>query len=277
MKQLLLILTVISVWVILKPTFAADVSFNVASATKTSYTKFLNDVRDLVKDEKLKYGGTNLPVMAAPKVPPEYLLVDLEAGEGVVISIALNKSNLYILGYLDKVAETYRAHFFSDIGSDANTTLFPEAKGVQNRINMGYTSSYYEITHAAGFSDRGKLSLGIQPLNKLIKLVYAKELVVKIEARLMLTAVQMISEAARFKYIENMILTTFTHFYNPDLKAKTLEVNWQTVSTKIMTSKNGIITPSLNLVDAKGKPWKVSLVKDIENDLGILKYEGNKV
>lgn len=270
------VVVALSIMVILDPSLAAsDLSLNVASATTATYSKVLTDMRNNLQDPKLKYGNTNIPVMAAPSKTPKYLLVDLKASDGGTITVAFSKTDLYVQGYLDKFnnGKDFRAHFFPDALSDAKKTLFPEAKVAANRIEMKYKSSYGDIEKKAG--DRSKLGLGVQPLNKLINKVYGKPLDVKTEAQLMLLVIQMLAEATRFKYIEGMILQKFSTFYNPDPKTIELEKSWQKITKGIKSSIKGVIKPELVLVDDKGKPWKVSKVDQVVPVMGLLKYEGS--
>lgn len=269
-----LVVVVISIWAILEPSRAADLSFDVASATTTSYSKLLTDVRDRVKDPTLKYGGTNIPVMAAPTNPAKYLTVDLSASDGGKITIALSKNDLYVAGYLDKVDGKFRAHFFKDAPSDAIKSLFPEATDAKYRLIMAFKSSYADMEKSAKIVDRSKLGLGPLPLNKLINQVYGKKLDVPTEAKFMLVAVQMLAEATRFKYIEDAILQNIRSSYNPDPKAIELEKSWQKITKAIKNSRNGVISPALDLIDAKGNRWTVSKVVDIAKDMGLLKNEG---
>ncbi|KAL6582011.1 hypothetical protein OROMI_006025 [Orobanche minor] len=271
MKSVVLsfVVVVISISAILEPiSCAADLSFEVSSATTTSYSKLLRDVRDRVKDPTLKYGGTNIPVMAAPTNPAKYLTIDLSASDGGKITIALSKNDLYVAGYLDKIDTKFRAHFFKDAPSDARNSLFPEATGA-NRLNMAFKSSYADMEKSAKIADRSKLGLGPLPLNKLINQVYGKKLDVPTEAKFMLVAVQMLAEATRFKYIEDAILQNFRSSYNPNPKAIELEKSWQKITIAIKNSTNGIISPPLNL-----DGWTVSKVVDIAKDMGLLKNEG---
>lgn len=278
------VLAMISIWLILLllgPSIAAsDLSFDVGSSpTKAMYSKLLSNIRDNVKDPKLKYGGTDIPVMAeeSPKTT-KLLLVDLKASEGGTITIGINKVSLYVEGYLDKIKinnkEVFRAHIFPDASSYAIKNLFPEAPpGDVNRVEMKYTSGYGDIQNKAGL--RSKVGLGIPQLNKFINKVYGKPLDVRTEAQLMLIVIQMLPEATRFKYIENMILENFYSFgYKPDPKTLSLEQNWQTITRGIQNSKNGVISPVLHLEDDTNKPWIVSKVSEIAPDMGLLKNEG---
>ncbi|KMT02563.1 hypothetical protein BVRB_9g202500 [Beta vulgaris subsp. vulgaris] len=272
---------VISIWLLLEPSCAADLSFDLGSATKTIYSKLLSDVRDKVKDPKLKYGDTNLPVIAAPSNPPKYLLVDIKTPEGATITFALNKNDLYLDAYLDKFQGKFRAHFFTNTPNTAKKSLFPEAKGDANRVDMYYANTYDAIEGQAK-AKRSELGLGVEKLKELVDYVYGLEFVKKKgvdkkEAQLMLFVIQMVSEAARSKYIEDMILQNFDTSIVPDPKARSLENEWGKISEGIKNSKNGVISPELDdLLDAQGKAWKVSKVKDIEGDMGLLKYSGKK-
>ncbi|XP_021750694.1 ribosome-inactivating protein PD-L3/PD-L4-like [Chenopodium quinoa] len=270
------VVVAISTWlVILKPTFAAsDLSFDATNPAATTYSKLLSDLRNLVKDPKLKYGGTNVPVMAAT-FKKKYILVDLKGSEGGTITIALNLNNdIYVVGYLDKLNGNFRSHIFKDAPSDAKTDLFPEATG-KNRLTINYKSSYADIESNAGVSSRARVGLGVKPLNKFINDVYGKALVVKNEAQFMLVVIQMVSEATRFKYIESMILEKFADSYNPDPKAMRLEIRWSKISKGIKDSKKGVISPELDLKDVNDKDWKVTKVEDIVNDMALLKNFGS--
>ncbi|XP_021841708.2 ribosome-inactivating protein saporin-7-like [Spinacia oleracea] len=279
------VVVAISILVILEPSFAAsDLSLDVESATKTTYSNLINEIREKVKDPKLKYGGTNIPVMAAeaPK-KPKFLFIDLKASGGGTITIAISKEdkfNLYVLGYLDKIKvnnkEVLRAHIFRepDVSPYATKYLFPEVPVGDNRREIYYGSNYYGLESKGG--DRKKLGLGVKQLDMFINNVYGKPVNDKIEAKFMLIVVQMIAEATRFEYIEKFILENFDEFeIMPDLKMIKLETNWQATTLGIKTSnKKGEIKPVIDLTYDNDKPWIVSKVSQIAPDMGLFKYEG---
>ncbi|XP_048493337.1 antiviral protein alpha [Beta vulgaris subsp. vulgaris] len=281
MRVWLALAVAISIWLVLEPSCAADLSFDLGSATKTIFSKLLSDVRDKVKDPKLKYGDTNVPAIAAPSNPSKYLLVDIKTPEGATITFALNKNDIYLDAYLDKFEGKYRAHFFTNTPDTAKKSLFPEAKGDKNRLDMHYANTYDAIEGKAG-AKRSNFGLGVEKLKGLVNYVYGlkvdkKKGVDPKEAKLMLVLIQMFSEAGRFKYIEDMILQNFDTSIIPDPKATRMENRWGKISEGIKNSKKGVISPELDLLDAQGKAWKVSKVKDIEGDMGILKYSGKKL
>ncbi|XP_021841706.2 antiviral protein I [Spinacia oleracea] len=278
------VVVAISIWVILVEAIitASGLDLDVGIATKTTYSKLLTDIRDNVKDPKLKYGGTNIPVMAKEGTS-KLLLIDLKSSDGKTITIGISKEdkfNLYVQGYLDKVVENnrevFRAHIFPDASAYAKANMFIQQVPIGNkyRLPMKYKSTYGDIEKNGG--SRTKLGLGVKQLNKFINNVYGKPFDAKTEAQFMLIVIQTIAEATRFKYIENMILAKFDSFENkPDPKTIELEVSWQKITKGIKSSNaEGEIKPELILKDAKGKTWKVNKVSQIAPDMGLLKYEG---
>lgn len=258
-----------------KPYNAANQTIDVGSATTTAseYSTVLTNLRDKVKDPKLNYGGSNVPVMAKPS-KVGYLLVDIIATEGT-ITIAMSTSDLYLQGYADKFNGKARGHFFSDISKSVRTSIFPDVKDAKDTLVFPFDSSYSSMEGNRGAKmSRSQLGLGKNPLNKFVNQVYGKQPNAQNEAKLMLVVVQMIAEAMRFKYIENMVAENFDEYYNPDPKATKLETRWQAITKGIKNSKNNVISPALDLVDAEGKPWTVSQVDVIAKDMGLLKNEG---
>ncbi|KAK9755749.1 hypothetical protein RND81_01G047400 [Saponaria officinalis] len=89
---------------------------------KSAYNKIINDVRNSVKG-KPEYDG--IPMMSAPSTPFAYIVITLLAKRGatdVSLSVSINKTNLYVVGYAD---ESTRKAFFFDDSKDAEATIFP--------------------------------------------------------------------------------------------------------------------------------------------------------
>ncbi|XP_021726635.1 ribosome-inactivating protein PD-L3/PD-L4-like [Chenopodium quinoa] len=275
------VVVAIAVWMVLEPTLAASdirISFDVEGATTATYSQLLNDVRNKVKDKNIVYGGLkDLPVMAAPS--DNYLYVDLTASQKRTITLAVNLNkgfSLYVIAYLDKINGNFRSHIFKDLPNNVKDNLFPEAKGKANRLIMNYKSDYASIESKAG--SRNKLGLGKQPLNIFFNKVYGKPVDDKNQAKFMLVVMQMVSEATRFAYIENMIVQKFeqdiNECYKPDFKMIELEKSWQKITVGIKNSKGGEIKPQLDLRGPNNEPWPVTRVDQIAKDMGLLKYEG---
>lgn len=266
-----LIVGAITIWVFVLVPMICALSFDLEKATKASYSTFLTTLRNQAKDPRLVY--YKIPMLPAPVKPPNYFLIELIAAQGKTITLALAKDDLYVCAYLDQYQGKYRAHFFPDAPSNAKTVLFKEAKDLRPQIK--YESNYDSLESKAG--PKRNVGLGITKLKSSIEDdVYGKELNVALEAKFLLIAIQMVSEAARFKYIENQVLANFPNGFTPDYKILSLENKWSKISKAFFNSKDGSISPPLVLKDAKNKDWKVTKVTDIDTDMSLLSYQTGK-
>uniref|UniRef100_A0A7C9CR86 rRNA N-glycosylase n=1 Tax=Opuntia streptacantha TaxID=393608 RepID=A0A7C9CR86_OPUST len=87
--------------------------------------------------------------------------------------------------------------------------------------------------------------------------------------------IQTVSEATRFKYIEDMINHHLDVYNFPlDFKVLDLENNWETISTAIITANQltGQLNRPLLLVNADGTNRVVWNVAQIRDDIGLLHY-----
>ncbi|KAH9612516.1 hypothetical protein KSS87_005417 [Heliosperma pusillum] len=266
---------VIITWTILQSSalIANAIALDLANPTKPGYSAFLTAIRTNVRDPNLNYGGTGIPVMGAPT--STYLRIDLTVSTGTV-SLALKSSDLYVVALLAKNAKNvFRAYYFNgQITSAQLDKLFTEAKGAANQQKITEYAENYASLEKAAKVDRKKAGLGIGKLVTYIGDVNGKARQVQAEAKFMMVAIQMVSEAARFKYIEKMVLSNFPNGFTPDDKVLILERNWDRISEAIKGSKNGVFTPSLVLKSPEVKTtWTVSRATEL--DMGLLKYLGN--
>ncbi|XP_074310193.1 ribosome-inactivating protein saporin-7-like [Silene latifolia] len=254
---------------------ANAIPLDLANPTQAKYSTFLTAIRTDVKDPKLNYGGTGIPVIGPPTAT--YLRIDLKVAAGTV-SLALKRSDLYVVGLLAKNDKNVnRAYYFNgQITSAQLDKLFPEAKGAKNQQKITeYQENYASLEKAAKMT-RKKAGLGIGKLITYLGDVNGKARKVPAEATFMMVAIQMVSEAARFKYIEQMVLNNFPKGFNPDDKVLILERNWDRISAAIKGSKNGVFTPPLVLKSPEvPTSWTVS--KATELNMGLLKYLGNSL
>ncbi|KAK9749779.1 hypothetical protein RND81_02G149400 [Saponaria officinalis] len=89
----------------------------------------------------------------------------------------------------------------------------------------------------AGMTTVKKAGLGVTKLLSYMGAVTGRARHVTDEATFLLVALQMVSEAARFQYIENLVLTNFPNGFTPEDKVIILEKNWGTISKNIKDSK----------------------------------------
>lgn len=206
---------------------------------------------------------------------PKYVLVDLKFGSGT-FTLAIRRGNLYLEGYSDIYKGKCRYRIFKDSESDAQETVCPGDKskpGTQN--NIPYEKSYKGMESKGGV--RTKLGLGKITLKSRMGKIYGKDATdqkqyQKNEAEFLLIAVQMVTEASRFKYIENKVKAKFDDAkgYQPDPKAISLEKNWDSVSkviAKVGTSGDSTVTLPGDLKDENNKPWTTATMNDLKNDI----------
>nr|ADB83313.1 stellarin 1 [Stellaria media] len=264
------LLAITITWMILQSsTWVANaIALDLANPTAAKYTAFLTSIRDNVKGAGLAYGGTNIPVIGPPT--DTFLRIDFTLATGTV-SLCLKRSDLYVVGFVVKNDKgKFRAYYFNgQIRSPQLDTIFPEAKGTANQqIITEYAENYASIESAAKVS-RKAAGLGIGKLVTYLGAVNGKARKVQDEAKFMLVAIQMVSEAARFGYIQNLVLQNFPNGFTPDDKVLILERNWNRISTAIKGSTRGVFSSTLVLSSPEvSTTWAVNNAAEL--NMGLL-------
>lgn len=247
-----------------------------------SYSKFIGDLRNILKDPKRSYFGIPM-IRLYPRL--QYMYVELEAAAGYAITLAIRMDDLYVVGYAYRYkGRELRARFLqletTEIQAEVDKKLFPDATNKDKDI--GYEGNYDKL-QATAKTNRQSLDLGNQALETYIEEITYKDYnkvdeFKRTEARLLLVVIQMVSEAIRFKYIEDKIKENFSKGYAPDPRALDLEKNWEKL-TKVITVANpqtGEIPKkeldNLKLSNPNGTPQNIKNVYDIIGDMGLLKY-----
>ncbi|CAK7340046.1 unnamed protein product [Dovyalis caffra] len=236
------------------PVSYKTLNFNLETASKSSYTTFVSSLRGKLKGTKEYYGIPMLPEPSKAKDPEQrFLLVGLNVTKEKSITLALDVNNI------------------------AKDSLWKDAK---ERLPIKYPSTYGGIEGKA--NPRSKVELGIEKLKFAILSVFGKQQIKEnLEAKLLLLSVQMVSEATRFKYIEKMILNsierkgTYKSFF-PNPLVISLENGWEDLSEGVRNSKNGVISPAVQLIDPNNKPFKVDKVQAVAPYLSLMNYEVEK-
>nr|2QET_A Chain A, Ribosome-inactivating protein PD-L4 [Phytolacca dioica]2Z53_A Chain A, Ribosome-inactivating protein PD-L4 [Phytolacca dioica] len=250
------------------------ITFDVGNATINKYATFMESLRNEAKDPTLKCYG--IPMLPDSNLTPKYVLVKLQDASSKTITLMLRRNNLYVMGYSDLYNGKCRYHIFNDISStestDVENTLCPNSNSREKKA-INYNSQYSTLQNKAGVSSRSQVQLGIQILNSDIgKISGVSTFTDKTEAEFLLVAIQMVSEAARFKYIENQVKTNFNRAFNPNPKVLSLEENWGKIALAIHNAKNGALTSPLELKNADDTKWIVLRVDEIKPDMGLLNY-----
>ncbi|KAK9732725.1 hypothetical protein RND81_04G017900 [Saponaria officinalis] len=263
-------------WILLQSsawttTDAVTFTLNLASPTASLYSSFLDQIRNNVRDPSLKYGGTDIAVIAAPTAD-KFFRINFQSSRGTV-SLGLKRQNLYVVAYLAMDnADVNRAYYFkTEITPAELTTLFPEAT-TANQKALEYTEDYQSIEKNAqitqGDKSRKELGLGIDLLSTSMEAINKKARVVKNEARFLLIAIQMTAEAARFRYIQNLVTKNFPKKFDSENKVIQFQVSWGKISTAIYAdAKNGVFNKDYDFGFGK-----VRQVKDLQ--MGLLMYLG---
>ncbi|XP_074310204.1 ribosome-inactivating protein saporin-4-like [Silene latifolia] len=268
-------LIVIVTWTVLQSfaLVANAIALDLAKPTEAGYSTFLTAIRTDVKDPKLNYGGTGIPVIGAPTTT--FLRIDFKVSTGTV-SLGLKRSDLYVVAYLAKNEKNvFKAYYFNGQITPAQLEkLFPEAKGTINQPKITeYQENYASLEKAAKMS-RKKAGLGIGKLITYLGDVNGKARSVPAEATFLMVGIQMVSEAARFGYIEEMVLDNFPSGFTPDDNVIILERNWKRISEAIKASNKGVFTPPLVLDTPElATTWTVNNAAEL--NMGLLKYLGN--
>ncbi|XP_074281915.1 ribosome-inactivating protein lychnin-like [Silene latifolia] len=200
----------ISVWCMILAVIMAAASANPTwSVDYDSGMEYLSFLDSLRKDLGVGPKVCNISVTNAAR-SSSYVLADLVFA-GDVITLAFRASNAYLVGFQDKDSKTkkIRANFFSDEYSALSRNYKSIFKDAVDVSKLPCESSYIDLESKAG--SRGTISLGVLSLQTAIKNVYGKDFnakgenMGKIVAKFALISIQMISEAARFKYIEGQV------------------------------------------------------------------------
>lgn len=205
--------------------------FDVAKASKSTYSQLITTLRSKLKDPtgRSYFGVPMLPAKPSSK----YLYVVLTNGP-YSITLAIDKSHVYLFGYLDS---SKRARFLSDTPSGDKATIFDKPSQV---INLPFSSQYKSIEKYAGKS-RQNIEMSLVILGSRIKTLCtydtSKKIDNKVEAEFILLAIQMVSEAVRSAYIETFIGDRFLKSFKPDGKMIELEEEWGKMSKRIAAAK----------------------------------------
>uniref|UniRef100_A0A7C8Z4T6 rRNA N-glycosylase n=1 Tax=Opuntia streptacantha TaxID=393608 RepID=A0A7C8Z4T6_OPUST len=220
------------------------------------YTQLIKDLREKLKDPKQSY--CQVPMLQKFDAK-KYIYVKL-LSEQNSITLAIRKSTIYLLGYSYEYDKKLCARFFTDTNKQEWKEIFGDQIANRGRENIGYSSGYSAIEKTAELAAEGRkrLMLGMTILGSRIDKIsktactaaYPKSFA-KTEAELLLIAIQMVSEAVRFKYIENQIKAKIPNDFYPAEEVIWLEEHWGFLSEGIA---KGTLMGLLNSVNPSKSP-----------------------
>ncbi|XP_010922360.1 ricin [Elaeis guineensis] len=235
------------------------VRFTTVNATRESYTQFMKDLRDQLASGDERYG---IPVLRDPSTVPDsqrFLLVELSNWGEASVTLAVDVINAYVVAY----QAGDQSYFFRDAPDVAFSNLFTNTE----RQTLSFNSSYPALQRVAG-EDRENIDLGILALEEAISSLHRTSSVQQnTQARSLIVSIQMVSEAARFRYIEQRVRQSITsggyQTFRPDASMLSLENNWGALSTAIQESNQGVFCSPVQLQRPNYTPVMVDSVTPI--------------
>ncbi|KAL7204480.1 hypothetical protein ACSBR2_017538 [Camellia fascicularis] len=205
----------------------SSISYNVAGATLEKYRDFIEELREIVSRGTRTVNG--LPVLKRESevlVGNRFVLVGLINGD--TVTLAIDVVNLYLVAFS---AADNKSFFFKDATTLQLDNLFVGT--IQTKLS--YTSNYDNLEQRS--KARDQLPLGPTPLaNAITSLWYGGSV-----AEPLLVVIQMVSEAARFKYIEEQVRKSITgkNTFTPKGLIVSMQNNWSAMSEEVLLSPDG--------------------------------------
>ncbi|GMP41567.1 hypothetical protein CsSME_00011616 [Camellia sinensis var. sinensis] len=207
----------------------SSISFNAAGATAATYRDFLGELRALVSRGTRTVNG--LPVLnleSEVSAGNRFVLVGLINGN-YRVTLAIDAVNLYLVAFS---GANNKSFFFKDATTLQLNNLFVGT----SQTKLSYNSNYVSLENQSGVK-RDELPLGPTPLTEAITSLSKGESV----AKPLLVVIQMVSEAARFKYIEEQVRQSITagNTFTPKGLIVSMQNEWGSMSKQVLLSPDG--------------------------------------
>ncbi|KAK8667792.1 hypothetical protein V6N13_105273 [Hibiscus sabdariffa] len=218
------------------------VTFTATSATKSTYDVF---IKNLITN-LIVHGSTvqGIPVLPPSTMSPtdlhRYVVVELSTKDKTV-SLVVDAVTAYVLGY--RAGRQTTSYFFDDTPQDVRNLFFDGT----TRTGLGFIGSYDQLVAKAGVADRDQIALGFDELRQHIENMnnYApKGDGLKKVAKGLIVCIQMVSEAARLKVIQQQIAALAPTVPDgpdkklyPDGVMKAYETSWGKLSDAVQEAK----------------------------------------
>ncbi|EEF30194.1 ricin homolog, truncated [Ricinus communis] len=233
------------------------INFTTAGATAQSYTTFIRAVRShLTTGADVRHEIPVLSNRVGLSISQRFILIELSNHAELSVTLALDVTNVYVVGYRAGNS-AYFFHPDNQEDAEAITHLFTD---VPNPYTFAFGGNYDRLEQLGGL--RENIELGTGPLEDAISALYYYSTggtQLPTLARSFIVCIQMISEAARFQYIEGEMRTRIR--YNrrsaPDPSVITLENSWGRLSTAIQESNEGAFASPIQLQRRNGSKFNV--------------------
>ncbi|XP_074274144.1 protein synthesis inhibitor PD-S2-like [Silene latifolia] len=265
-------ITLTCMFLVIAPATCNDVLFTLR---QDQYSQFVQRVRNQVRDPRLQYHG--IPMLSPPNQRNLYFYINLNArlanNQAFTMGLQFRRSDLNLVAYRDLVdGRRNRAFFFR--GEIPEADVFPNIANMQ-RLPMRVHFTYQSLEFAAG-QLINTLQFGVDTLESEMRNIYGRkdEMYVnpftRDQARFLLITIHMVSEAARFIYVERR--GNFS--WRSDYQVKSLVNNWGPLSVQIANSgESGMFRNPVYLQIASDRVWTITNVNQIRPDIALLRYE----
>nr|XP_018902288.1 PREDICTED: ribosome-inactivating protein luffaculin 1-like [Bemisia tabaci] len=223
------------------------------------------ELRKLVKCSTLEKGGAQFPRLC-PKNrlgrDERFVRVKFDFGHNKVVTFAVDASNLYIVGF---AVNHEKAYLFTAESPDDKLPTDFFGRGIKSTKDMG-PGNYDDMEKASGA--RTGVQLGLESLNTAIYQLAGKPDDLRVRANSLLVVIQMVSEAARFGYVEHRVNNWVSSY--PDLKTINLENKWGTISEQIQKAdaKTGKLPAPFTIFDEQENRQQIQTLQDVIDKCG---------
>ncbi|KAG6592903.1 hypothetical protein SDJN03_12379, partial [Cucurbita argyrosperma subsp. sororia] len=225
-------------------TVKGDVSFRLSGATTSSYGVFISNLRKALPYEKKLY---DIPLLRSDLSGSQrYTLVHLTNYADQTISVAIDVTNVYIMGY--RAGNV--SYFFNEASAaEAAKFVFKDAK---QKVTLPYSGNYERLQNAAG-KIRENIPLGLPALDSAITTLFYYN--TNSAASALLVLIQSTAEAARYKFIEQQIGKRVEKLFFPSLAIISLENSWSALSKQIQiaSTNNGKFESPVVLINGQNQ------------------------
>ncbi|CAK9187433.1 unnamed protein product, partial [Ilex paraguariensis] len=208
-----------------------SVSFNLWRATWATYRDFIGALRERVTRGTEPING--VPVLRPANSVPvweRFVLVRLINHDGNIVTLAVDVVNLYVVAF----SANRRSYFFRNSTELQRNNLFVDT----TQTSLPFTVNYGQIEKEAGVG-RQSIPLGPTPLaDATTRLWYGRSV-----AEPLLVVIQMVSEAARFGRIEELVRRSITdqNTFTPRGLMLSMENKWSPMSLEVQRARDGVI------------------------------------
>jgi hypothetical protein len=217
-----------------------------------------------------------------PHDPGRFILVDITNLAGEIATLALDVTNVYLVGY--RVGNS--SFFFRPDNADTRAALHYLFEGT-SRFDLHCTARYGDIGNIARLPRESALGdirlyieLGPYALDRAITSMnrYARRrtpLILHAVARGLIVCIQMVSEAARFRAIETAMSSRIESDidYPPGHSIVGLENQWRPMSEALQRTTNGGVLANLTLERNDGVSYQVTEISWAIAIIALMKFD----